>query len=165
MIRSLWAGRRVRVAAACVLQLSLVGIAVAPSLSARLGGEEYRLAVAPIDPIDPFRGAYVTLYYPALDVAQSYDASSTNGVIYVPLEPVAGSDLWQGGGPLLKPPAAGPFLRCEGERWPIRCGIEDLFVSQDDARRLEQQLSRGAVARIRVDGRGNAAVVGVEPPG
>ena len=37
-----------------------------PPLSARLTGEEVALRVEPIDPIDPFRGAYVDLGYPDL---------------------------------------------------------------------------------------------------
>ena len=44
----------------------------------------------------------------------------------------------------------------------MRCGIESLFASQDEALRIEQQLAAGAVAVVRVDGSGNAAVVRVE---
>lgn len=83
-----WGSRPVRVATVCLLQLVLVGVAVAPSLSARVTGEEYRLAVAPVDPVDPFRGAYVTLSYPALTAARG-DGSSMSGTVFVPLEPVA----------------------------------------------------------------------------
>ena len=49
-----------------VSQLALVGLAVAPQLSARLTGDTYLVRVAPVDPIDPFRGAYVALDYPDL---------------------------------------------------------------------------------------------------
>ena len=49
-----------------VAQLALVALAVFPQLSARATGEELRLRVEPVDPIDPFRGAYVTLGYPDL---------------------------------------------------------------------------------------------------
>jgi hypothetical protein len=45
----------VRLAVACLLSAVLVGLAVWPQLSARLTGETYDLAVAPLDPIDPFR--------------------------------------------------------------------------------------------------------------
>jgi hypothetical protein len=54
-----------------------------------------------------------------------------------------------------------PALRRRAGR--LRCGIESLFASQDEARRLEQDLADGAVARVRIDGRGNAAVVGLRP--
>ena len=47
-------------------QLALVGLAVAPQLSARIVGDTYLVRVAPVDPIDPFRGAYVALDYPDL---------------------------------------------------------------------------------------------------
>ncbi len=57
-----------KVGAVALVQLALVGVAVAPRLSARLTGDEYRLRVAPVDPIDPFRGAYVDLDYPDLDL-------------------------------------------------------------------------------------------------
>lgn len=153
--------RRTRVVAACVLQLVLVGIAVAPSLSARVTGEEYRLAVAPVDPIDPFRGAYVTLQYPGLVESLPADGWSTTGTVFVPLEP--SGELWEGGRAQRQAPNSGPYLRCESEGWRVRCGIESFFASQDRARELERELVDGAVARIRVDGRGNAAVVAVEP--
>ena len=55
-----------KVGAVALVQLALVGVAVAPRLSARLTGDEYRLRVQPVDPIDPFRGAYVDLDYPDL---------------------------------------------------------------------------------------------------
>ncbi|MDQ4112335.1 MAG: GDYXXLXY domain-containing protein [Actinomycetota bacterium] len=54
---------RTRVALVCVLNLGLVGLAVAGQLSARVTGDEIRLRVEPVDPIDPFRGAYVDLSY------------------------------------------------------------------------------------------------------
>ena len=57
-----------------VSQLVLVGLGVAPQLSARLAGDTYLVRVAPVDPIDPFRGAYVALDYPDLrhDDSQSF---------------------------------------------------------------------------------------------
>ena len=57
-----------------VTQLALVGVGVAPQLSARLAGDTYLMNVAPIDPLDPFRGAYVALDYPDLrhDDSQSF---------------------------------------------------------------------------------------------
>ena len=55
-----------RIALVAVLQLALVPLAVLPQLSARVTGETYRMRVAPVDPIDPFRGAYIDLSYPDL---------------------------------------------------------------------------------------------------
>jgi len=149
--------RTVRVVVVCVLQLVLVGAAVAPSLSARVTGQEYVLEVAPVDPIDPFRGAYVTLDYPGLVQPEE---PREEGTVFVPL--VQAGDVWRGGVPQRDRPSSGPYLRCEAD-FRLRCGIESLFASQETARRLERQLAEGAVARVKVDGRGNAAVVGVEP--
>ena len=157
--------RRTRVAAACVVQAALVVAAVAPQLSARLTGEEYRLAVAPLDPVDPFRGAYVTLAYPGLTALQADQRQLPTGTVFLPLEREAAGGLWQGRTLTVRQPAEGPFLRCDSDGWRARCGIESLFASQDDARRMEQQLVTGAVAVVRVDGRGNAAVTRIEPSG
>jgi hypothetical protein len=59
-------------------------------------------------------------------------------------------------------PSDGPYLRCEAD-YVLRCGIESLFASQEDARRLEQELADGAVATVRIDDRGNAALMGIDP--
>ena len=58
--------RTATTAVIAVGQLALVGLAVAPQLSARTMGDTYLMEVAPLDPIDPFRGAYVALDYPGL---------------------------------------------------------------------------------------------------
>ena len=157
--------RRARVAAACVLQAALVVAAVAPQLSARLTGADYRLAVAPLDPVDPFRGAYVTLGYPGLPALQSEQRPLPSGTVFLPLERVLGGELWKGAALTVRQPAKGPFLRCESEGWRARCGIESLFASQDEARRMERQLGNGAVAVVRIDNRGNAALLRVESAG
>ncbi len=159
-MRRLLGVRRIRLALVCLLQLVLVGVAVWPQLSARLTGEEYRLAVAPVDPIDPFRGAYVTLDYSGLSRPSD---SPPSGELFVPLRRDPAGGLWEPLQAQLRRPAAGPYLRCDSDGWQLRCGIESLFASQRDAKRLERELADGdAVARIRVDGRGNAAVVAVE---
>ena len=150
-----------RLAAACLLSAALVPLSVWPQLSARLTGETFELAVAPVDPIDPFRGAYVTLDYPGLEQAQPTSWSGRDEPVFVPLRRTSGSGLWTGGPAVREAPASGPYLRCDAGHGRLRCGIESLFASQDDARRLEQDLADGAVARIKVDGSGNAAVVGL----
>jgi uncharacterized membrane-anchored protein len=159
LLRS-WAAR---LTVACLLSAGLVPLAVWPQLSARLTGETYDLAVAPVDPIDPFRGAYVTLDYPGLEPAQPTSWSGGDELVFVPLRRTPGSEVWTGGRAVREAPATGPYLRCDAGQGRLRCGIESLFASQDDARRLEQDLADGAVARVKVDGRGNAAVVGLRP--
>ena len=75
-----------KVTVVALVQLALVGVAVAPRLSARLTGDEYLLRVAPVDPIDPFRGAYVDLDYPDLHLDdERSDAVDGEGTLYVTL--------------------------------------------------------------------------------
>jgi uncharacterized membrane-anchored protein len=151
-----------RVAVVALVQLVLVGVAVAPQLSARLTGEEYLLRVAPVDPIDPFRGAYVDLGYPDLADAGRLTLPGERGTVFVVL--VEGDDGVMVGGEVSRDrPDAGPYLRCDDSDWRLRCGIESLFLSQEGARDLETTVAAGtALARVRVDGRGNAALIDVE---
>jgi hypothetical protein len=151
-----------RLGAACLVQLCLLGGVLWPQLSARVAGEEYRFAVEPVDPIDPFRGAYVVLGYPDLPLQPDDQSRPLFGTVFVPLEQRDG--LWTGGEPVRARPADGPYLRCEAE-YVLRCGIESLFASQGEARRLEQLLADGAVATVRIDDRGNAALMGIDPTG
>lgn len=153
-----------RVAMASLLQFVLVGLAVAGQLSARLTGEDYLLEVAPVDPIDPFRGAYVALTYPGLpDSAEGTTGREDEGgdVVYIPL--VRSGDVWIGRAPVAERPESAPFLRCKDDHWRLRCGIESWFLPQEKAYGLEQAVNRGrAVASVRVDSRGNAALVDVD---
>lgn len=150
--------RTATVALIAASQLVLVGVAVAPQLSARVLGDTYLVRVAPVDPIDPFRGAYVALDYPDLrhDDRQS---SGEGGDVYVSL--VEEDGVWTAGEWSRQRPADGPYLACDDRSWQVRCGIESWFLPQDEARDAERLLQDGAVAEIKVDSRGNAAVVGV----
>ena len=152
-------------------QLALVGVGVAPQLSARVAGDAYVVRVAPVDPIDPFRGAYVALDYPDLrhDPSQSSVEpglgaldDGESGDVFVSLVEEDGTwvaDAWS-----RARPDEGPYLACDDRSWQIRCGIESWFLPQDDAQEAEHLLRDGAVAELRVDDRGNAAVVDVRAP-
>lgn len=157
--------RTVTVAALAAAQLALTGLAVAPQLSARLTGDTYLVRVAPLDPIDPFRGAYVSLDYPDLrgpaEVASGLD-DGRSGDVYVRLEERDG--VWVSAGWSRDRPDEGPYLACDDRGWRVRCGIESWFLPQEDAAAAERLLADGAVAELRVDGRGNAAVVDVRRP-
>ncbi|RYB93408.1 hypothetical protein EUA93_02945 [Nocardioides oleivorans] len=144
-------------------QLALVGLAVAPQLSARASGDTYLLRVAPVDPIDPFRGAYVALDYPGLreDDAPVLD-DGRQGDLYVTLE--QHGDVWRAGEWSRERPDDGPYLACDDRTWQVQCGIESWFLPQDEAKQVERLLRDGAVAEVKVDGRGNAAVVDVRAP-
>ena len=157
--------RTSRVVAASLLSFALIPMAVAGPISARLTGEEYLLDVAPVDPIDPFRGAYVALDYPGLPGSQQLtERRDTGDVAYVPL--VRSGEVWTGLQAVTERPESGPFLRCTDEQWRLRCGIESWFLPQDEALAMEQAVQDGsAVARVRIDSRGNAALVGVDVDG
>lgn len=152
-------------------QLALVGVGVAPQLSARVAGDAYLVRVALVDPTDPFRGAYVALDYPDLrhDGSQSLVEpglgsldDGESGDVFISL--VEEDGVWVGAARSRTRPDDGPYLACDDRSWQIRCGIESWFLPQDDAQQTEDLLRDGAVAELRVDGRGNAAVVDVRAP-
>ncbi len=148
-----------KVTVVALVQLTLVGVAVAPRLSARLTGDEYLLRVAPVDPIDPFRGAYVDLDYPDLDLDR--ETPGDEGTVYVTLE--QDGDVWVASGYTRERPSGPPYLTCNDRDWRLRCGIESLFLPQDEAASMQADLGDGSmVAVVKVDGRGNAALVRVE---
>ena len=152
------------------IQLGLVALAVAPQLSARMFGEEYQLRVAPLDPIDPFRGAYVALDYPDLRANDAQDSrgpgmgsledGEDRGDVFVTLE--RDGEFWRAGSFSRSRPTAGPYLACSDQSWIIDCGIDSWFLPQDDALAMEEAVREGtAVATVRIDGRGHAALVDV----
>ena len=150
-----------KVGAVALVQLALVGIAVAPRLSARLTGDEYRLRVAPVDPIDPLRGAYVDLDYPDLGEAPDVRDADDRGTLYVTL--VREGEVWKSSGYSRERPSAMPYLTCDDRDWQIHCGIESLFLPQDEAAAMEADVAGGSmVAVVKVDSRGHAALVRVE---
>ena len=151
--------RPARVAGAAFLQLALVAGVVSGQLSARLTGDEYTLRVEPLDPIDPFRGAYVRLDYPDL-VATNDGIAGEPGDLYLPL--VADGEFWAAGTPTRSRPVDGPYLACDDRDWRVECGIDSWFLPQDDAAGLETAIRDGdVIARVRVDDRGHAALVAV----
>ncbi|MEO6205230.1 MAG: GDYXXLXY domain-containing protein [Mycobacteriales bacterium] len=152
--------RPVRVAMVVLLQFVFIGAAVSGQLSARLAGREYLLRVEPLDPIDPFRGAYVALNYQDLDLRREVPGEA--GEAFVSL--VASGDFWRAGAVTRRRPSAGPYLACTDSHGQLSCGIESYFLPQGKAKALEDALRRGVVvARVNVDGRGHAALVGVQP--
>ena len=150
------------VAAVALVQLALVALVVAPRLSARLGGEEYRLRVAASDPVDPLRGAYVALDYPDLHAPRGpHGALPDHGDVYVPLR--RDGAVWRGGPWSRTRPRHAPYLACTRAGWHLECGIESWFTAQDEARVLGARLARaGGTATVRVDGRGHAVLVALD---
>lgn len=146
-------------AAALAAQSVVIGLAVLPQLSARTRGEEYLLRVEPVDPIDPFRGAYVALGYPDLDLARDDAAADNSGnTVFVTLAERDG--VWVAVGQDSTRPSDGPYLACDNHTWRLRCGIESYFLPQDRATEVEKSVVDGdVVATIKIDDRGNAAIV------
>ena len=152
------------IAAAAVAQLAVIGLAVAPQLSSRLAGEDYLMEVRPVDPIDPFRGAYVSLDYPGLQSDGGSQPPSMDdgerGEVFIPL--VEEDGFWVAADWRRTRPEEGPYLACDDDDWAIRCGVESWFASQDTAHELERQLAEdGGVATVRIDAEGNAVLVDV----
>jgi uncharacterized membrane-anchored protein len=156
---------RLRLLGLALAQLALVGVAVAPQLVARATGDDYLMRVQPLDPIDPFRGAYVTLDYPDLQERGGSRPPSTDdgerGDVYITL--VEEDGFWVMEERARTRPEDGPYLACDDRSWQVRCGIESYFVPQDRAREMEQALADGGVATVRIDSRGVATVVSVDP--
>jgi len=147
--------RPVAVAVAVLVQAALVAWAVQPQLSPRLTGTDHRLAVEPVDPYDPFRGAYVQLDYPGLPAE-----APGSGRFHVPL--VRDGSLWKGTAPVRTRPEP-PYLTCEARGGFLDCGLDSFFASEDRARALEQDVTAGRLAAvIRVDDQGRAALIDLE---
>lgn len=163
--------RAVRVGAVVLAQLALVGVAVWAPLSARLTGETVVLRVEPVDPVDPFRGAYVQFAYPDLPDQPGQDAGNrtpeqqqalddARGTAYVPL--TRQGEVWVGGPVQRTPPAEGMFLTCDDSSWTLDCGIDSWFLPQGEAAGLQAAVRGGtAVATVKVDTAGHAALVDV----
>lgn len=165
----------IRVAIIVLAGLLLTALGVAPQLQARLTGHEYTFRVEPVDPIDPFRGAYVDLGYPDLRVPDHSADGSTEpsadlgsmpegqerGAVYIILK--RDGEVWVAADHVRTRPDQGPYLACNDDDWRIRCGIESWFVPQDKARKIEQEVREGhATATVKIDSRGHAALVGID---
>lgn len=151
-------------------QAILAGVAVAPQLSARVAGDTYLLSVVPVDPIDPFRGAYVALGYPDLDLVgadgqsvTAMDDEEERGPLYVVLR--KDGDVWVADDLRRdRPTGDTPYIACDDRDWAVECGIDSFFLPQDEAAAMEDVLREGAIAEVRIDGRGHAALIDVRAP-
>lgn len=150
-------GGRKLVVVALALQLALLAWVAYPRLSPRLFGREYLIVAHAVDPVDPFRGRYVDLRY---DLGVGY--TDLRGPVWVSLR--HGRKLWRLGAVTRERPHGTPAMRCESSSSEVRCGIESFFASEANARALAQALvDRGALARVRIDTAGRAAIIGLTP--
>ena len=157
-----------RVVAAVVAQLALVAVAVWAPLAARATGEEVRLRVQVVDTYEPFADAYVEVAYPDLPGQpgaavedEAYWSDPARGAAYVPL--TQQGQVWVGGDVVRTPPASGRYLACDDSDWRLRCGIETVYLATSAPDTVRDALRTGdAVATVKVDASGHAALIGVD---
>ena len=141
------------VAAQALLPLALI----AWNEQALASGTRVTLKTAPVDPVDPFRGRYVTL---------SYEISAVPAGVRRERRRVRPAHRrrrpWLGGTPTSTQPDEGVFIRGRVEQsGRIEFGIERYFTDEDEARRLEA--AGPLLVDVVLDENGAARIAGVRP--
>jgi uncharacterized membrane-anchored protein len=126
-------------------------------------GDKVTLRTVPVDPVDFFRGNYVTLRYEISNVNVP-DGTQPGDVVYVPLHKEG--DRWTGGFGYPTPPVDGEFIRgavrsAYGGSADVEYGIETYYADQEEAYKL-QNAGRLDVT-VALDGDGQAHISRVEP--
>jgi uncharacterized membrane-anchored protein len=126
-------------------------------------GDEITLRTVPVDPVDLFRGRYVTLAYEISTIEVTGDVQPGEAV-YVPLYETDGA--WSGTFGFPSPPPDGAFVRgtvrsIDGRTARVEYGIETYYADEEDARRLE--LVDTLLVTVAVDDGGQARISRVEP--
>jgi uncharacterized membrane-anchored protein len=119
-------------------------------------GEEVRLHVQPVDPIDFFRGEYVALSY---DISGIKTGGAPPGTtVYVPLYET--DSHWTSQSAVLRrPPDDVTFIRGQVTEGGIRFGIETYFVEQGESRRYEEAVQSGDLfVDVVLDDEGDAKI-------
>jgi len=126
-------------------------------------GDEVTLRTVPVDPVDLFRGNYVSLRY---DISR---VQVTRGVqpgdaVYVPLH--ESGHAWTGSVGFPSQPSGGTFIRgtvqrVAAGRAEIAYGIETYYADADEAQRL--QGAGPLLVTVAVGGDGHARIARVEP--
>ena len=147
------------VAVQALLLVSLIGF----NELALAKGDEVTLRTAPVDPIDLFRGNYVTLRY-EISTLQVQDGLRPGDAVYVPLYESGGA--WTGSFGYASPPPQGKFIRgtihqADSHRTTIDYGIETYYADADEAERL--QSAGTLLVTLRIDHGGRARISRVEP--
>jgi uncharacterized membrane-anchored protein len=149
--------RRLLFVALVAAQALLPLLLIAWNEQALASGTRVTLRTVPVDPIDPFRGRYVTLNYVISTAPAGYGPSAT---VYVPLR--EGDDAWLGGVPTSMQPGEGTFIRGRvGSSGRIEFGIERYFTDEDEAQRLEA--AGPLLVDVVLDEHGVARIAGVRP--
>ena len=149
--------RRARIAfAAVVAAMVAVPLAAIAWNEWKLSsGDEYRLQVQPVDPVDFFRGEYVALQYPISRIPLDGTRWDPGDVVYVPLRRADGH--WTGDKGFRERPGD-PFIQGRMTRGGgVEYGIETFFVEEGQARRYEEAMFRRRLyADVVIDDEGRA---------
>jgi uncharacterized membrane-anchored protein len=121
-------------------------------------GTEVTLRTVPVDPIDLFRGRYVTLRY-ELSRLSLPEGTEPGDRVYVPLH--RSGEHWTGMRALRGRPEGGTFIRGTVSTTGIVYGIETYFADEDEARRLERRAGE-LLVHVVLDDDGGARVSGIE---
>ena len=123
-------------------------------------GDEVRLRTEPIDPIDFFRGRYVTLRYDISRLPMDIDTMrlGPGTTVYVPLRN-AGA-YWTGDHVLTARPSDGRFIQGRlASGGEIRFGIETYFAEESEAKRYEEAATSGQLyVDVVLDDAGKAKI-------
>ncbi len=127
-------------------------------------GTEVRLRTVPVDPIDLFRGRYVTLRYEISSLPVEGGARRGQ-TVWVPLSERGG--VWTGSVARPSRPDGGTFIRgrvrsAAGDRAEIEYGIETYYADEEEAQRLEREAGRRLHVDVVLDADGGARVAGIE---
>lgn len=122
-------------------------------------GTEVTLRTVPVDPIDLFRGRYVTLRYEVSE-AEVEPGTRAGDTVYVSLREEGGR--WVGGRATRGRPDGDTVIRGRFNGSTIVYGIETYYADEDEARRLEAEAGDGLDVRVVLDDDGRARISGVE---
>jgi uncharacterized membrane-anchored protein len=125
------------------------------------GGDEITLRTVPVDPVDLFRGRYVTLRYEISSIEPA-DGMRPGDAVYVPLSESHG--VWSGALGFSYPPPDGTFIRgtvrdIDGRTAEVEYGIETYYTDEEDARRLERAGTLLVTVPVGDDGQARIARV------
>jgi uncharacterized membrane-anchored protein len=149
---------RLALAAAVVLQLSILVAMILGRTVPYVGAQTVLLRVEPVDPRDMFRGDYVTLGYEISRVpGRKFEPGQT---VYVTLVPEADGRHYRASEFLAEPPASGIFIwGTAGAHGRATYGIESFYVQEGTGHDYENAVrNRRLWAEIALDSRGTPAL-------
>ena len=142
MFKNLASWRAVWIVTVVLLQFALLVLMIVHYSEPYRSGKEIVVRTQPFDPRDPFRGHYVVLNYEFNRSGTTIDTLKGQ-TVYAVMEPVPGSHLWQCKNHTTLRPTEGIFLAGYCKDWGIHYGIEQFFMQEDLAKKMEKELRIG----------------------